>query len=177
MRTEIRLSGSGGQGLITAGIILARAAAIYDGRYAVQSQSYGPEARGGASKAEVIISDDPINYPKVRAPQVLIALTQEALSKYLHDVRNDAVVIVDSMMVKEPPKGQYKVYSMPIIMSASDAMGTAVSANIITLSVLNTICPLVSGKALQESVRATFPKAVETNMKALEIGVQLASQK
>ena len=92
-RFEIRLSGSGGQGMITAGIILANAAAIYENKNSVQSQSYGPEARGGASKAEVIISSDEINYPKVTSPDFLVALTQEAYDKYSKDIKDDCLII------------------------------------------------------------------------------------
>ena len=101
MRYDIRFSGSGGQGIITAGILLAQAAAIKGGKNAVQSQSYGPEARGGASKAEVIISDDEINYPKIVSPDIVISLTQEAYNKYAVDLKDDAVVIVDTTMVHE----------------------------------------------------------------------------
>ena len=85
MKQELRLSGTGGQGLITAGIILAEAA-LLDGKLAIQSQSYGPEARGGASKAEVIISDEAIHFPKVTDPNLLLAMSQEAATKYSHDL-------------------------------------------------------------------------------------------
>ncbi len=86
-RYEIRFSGAGGQGLILAGVIMAEAASIYEGIQAVQSQSYGPEARGGASKSEVIISDGPIDYPKATIVDALLALTQEACDKYSHDLK------------------------------------------------------------------------------------------
>ena len=94
-RFEIRLSGSGGQGLILAGIILAEAA-ILDGKNAVQSQSYGPEARGGASRAEVIISNANIDYPKITNTDVLLSLTEEALLKYKYDLRDTGIIILDS---------------------------------------------------------------------------------
>ena len=87
MKQELRLSGTGGQGLITAGIILAEAA-LLDGKLAIQSQSYGPEARGGASKAEVIISDEAIHFPKVTDPNLLLAMSQEAATKYSHDLQS-----------------------------------------------------------------------------------------
>ena len=178
MRHEIRLSGSGGQGLITAGIILARAAALYDGKNAVQSQSYGPEARGGASKAEVIISDAEINYPKVQAPDILIALTQEALNKYIKDTRSDAVVIVDSLLVKTPPQGAFRFFSFPILQTAADSVGSVMTANVLTLGVLNRICPLVSDEALVKAVTSVFsPKTADMNIKALKEGAGLAAGK
>jgi 2-oxoglutarate ferredoxin oxidoreductase subunit gamma len=176
MKQEIRLSGSGGQGLITAGIILAKAAALYDGKNAVQSQSYGPEARGGASKAEVIISDTEINYPKVQSPDLLLALTQESLNKYIHDVKDDAIVIIDSMLVKTPPVGNYKIYNMPVIMSATDVLGSTLSANILALGIVNSVYKLVSQEALERTVAESLPRAVELNMKALKYGAELAQK-
>lgn len=174
-RHEIRLSGSGGQGMITAGIILASAASLYEGKTSVQSQSYGPEARGGASKAEVIISTEEINYPKVMAPDVLVALTQEAADKYVHDLKDNGILIVDSMMVKNPPKGKFKVYEMPIIVSAAEKAGKALVANMVTLSALNTICKLVTPEALEKAVLAMVPKGTEDlNKKALSVGKELA---
>ncbi|MDR0453475.1 MAG: 2-oxoacid:acceptor oxidoreductase family protein [Deferribacteraceae bacterium] len=174
MKHEIRLSGSGGQGLITAGIILARAAALFDGKNAVQTQSYGPEARGGASKAEVIISDAEINYPKVRTPDVLVALTQESLNKYIKDVKSNAVIIVDSMLVKKPPQGEFRVYTLPIIHTASDIVGSILTANIVTLGVLNKIYPLVTDDALIKTVTEMFSsKSADMNIKALKEGARL----
>jgi 2-oxoglutarate ferredoxin oxidoreductase subunit gamma len=94
-RKEFRLSGSGGQGLILAGKILAEAAAIYDGKNATQSQSYGPEARGGSSRSEIIVSDEEIDYPKAVNIDLLLAFTQEACDKYKKDVKDDGIVLVD----------------------------------------------------------------------------------
>ena len=176
MRHEIRLSGSGGQGLITAGIILARAAVLFDGRNAIQTQSYGPEARGGASKSEVIISDREINYPKVRTPDILVALTQEALNKYIKDIKSDAVVIIDSLLVKTAPQGGYRVYSIPVLQTAADRIGSVMTANVVTLGVLNKICSLVSDEALIKAVTSMFSaKVTELNIKALKEGAELAS--
>ena len=175
MKHEIRLSGSGGQGLITAGMILARAAVLYDGKTAVQTQSYGPEARGGASKSEVIISDMEINYPKVQAPDILVALTQEALNKYIKDTRSDAVVIIDSLLVKTPPQGSFRLFTLPILQTAADAVGSVLTANVVTLGVLNKISPLVSDEALVKAVTSMFsPKTADMNIKALREGAGLA---
>ena len=120
MRQEFRLSGTGGQGLILAGIILAEAA-LLDGKLAIQSQSYGPEARGGASKSEVIISDEAIHFPKVTKPgvllamsHVLLAMSQDACDKYSHDLDKDSVLITDSLFVSKVPDFGGKVYELPI---------------------------------------------------------------
>ena len=103
-RYELRFSGAGGQGLITAGIILAEAASIIEGKSAVQSQSYGPEARGGASKSEVIISDGPIDYPKATIVDACLAMTQEAADKYANGIKPGGLLLLDADFVKNEPK-------------------------------------------------------------------------
>ena len=95
MRTEIRICGFGGQGIILAGIILGKAASLFDGNEAVQTQSYGPEARGGASKCEVVIDNKLIEYPKVQSLDVLVAMSNEALIKYIVDLKDNGTLIVD----------------------------------------------------------------------------------
>src|SRR5512138_314017 len=107
-RYEIRFSGAGGQGLILAGVIMAEAASIYDGKQAVQSQSYGPEARGGASKSEVIISEQAIDYPKATVVDALLALTQEAADKYSHDLKKGGMLLIDSDLVQKVPEGEFR---------------------------------------------------------------------
>ena len=97
MRKEIRICGFGGQGIILAGIILAKAASIFDNKESIQTQSYGPEARGGASKCEVIISDKAIEYPKVQSPDILIAMSNKALIKYIVDLKDEGILIVDNL--------------------------------------------------------------------------------
>src|SRR5574337_1061996 len=113
-RYEIRFSGSGGQGMILAGIIMAEAAAIYGDKNAAQSQSYGPESRGGASKAEVIISNQPIDYPKATSIDCMLAMTQEACTKYHKDIKPGGILLVDSEEVKTTPTGDFKLLSFPI---------------------------------------------------------------
>ena len=174
-RSEIRLSGSGGQGMITAGIILAMAASVFEGKKAIQSQSYGPEARGGASKAEVIISDEDIYYPKVMSPDVLVALTQEAAEKYSTDLKDNAILIVDNLMVKNPPKGNFKVIGLDIIVTAAEKVGKAMVANVVTLGAINTLCNFVKPETLEKAVLSRVPKGTEElNKKALSAGAELA---
>ncbi|MCD8491510.1 MAG: 2-oxoacid:acceptor oxidoreductase family protein [Geovibrio sp.] len=174
-RSEIRLSGSGGQGMITAGIILAMAASVYEGKKAIQSQSYGPEARGGASKAEVIISDDAIYYPKVMYPDVVVALTQEAADKYCKDLKDTGLLIVDNLMVKKAPAGKFKVVGLDIIVTAAEKVGKAMVANVVTLGALNTFCNLVDPATLEKAVLSRVPKGTEElNRKALAAGAELA---
>ncbi|SDF15980.1 2-oxoacid:acceptor oxidoreductase family protein [Sporomusa acidovorans] len=168
---EFRLSGSGGQGLILAGIILAEAA-IGDGKEAVQSQSYGPEARGGSSKSEVIISDSAIYYPKVENPDFLLAMTQEALDKYSGDLKADGVLVVDSTFVKEVPERFQKVHAVPITRLAKEQLGRDLFANIIALGIVAKITKAVSLAALEQAVLARVPKGTEQkNKQALELGI------
>lgn len=167
--TEIRLSGSGGQGLLLCGIVLAEAA-IIDGKNAVQTQSYGPEARGGASKSEVIISDGGIYYPKVRKPDIFLALTQEAYDKYVNSISEDGIVIADQSVKLSDVKCKGK-YSLPILKTASEVVGKAMVANIVALGTINQITKLVSPDALEEAVLNRVPKGTEElNRKALKTG-------
>ena len=167
--TEIRLSGSGGQGLLLCGIILAEAA-ILDGKNAVQTQSYGPEARGGASKSEVIISDGDIYYPKVRKPDIFLALTQEAYDKYVGSVKEDGIIIVDQSVKVSDVKCAC-IHSLPILDTAKNVVGKAMVANIVALGTINRITGLVSPEALENAVLSRVPKGTEDlNRKALEAG-------
>jgi 2-oxoglutarate ferredoxin oxidoreductase subunit gamma len=168
--TQIRLSGSGGQGLILAGIILAEAA-IEDGKEAVQSQSYGPEARGGSSKSEVIISQSRINYPKLEAPDTVLAMTQEALNKYMVDLKKDGMLVVDSTFVKNYPQDRENTYAVPITKLAREKCGREIFANIIALGIIAKLTNSVTFAALEKAVLARVPKGTEEKNKlALETG-------
>ncbi len=170
---EMRLSGSGGQGLILGGIILAESA-LNDGKNAVQSQSYGPEARGGASKAEVIISDNNINYPKVRDCDMLLSLTQIACDKYIDSLKKDGVLIIDNS-VAAPERDDIKIYSLPIIEIATEKIGKPMVANIVALAVINQITKITSNESLEKAVLKRVPRGTEEiNINALKEGYKLA---
>lgn len=172
---EIRFSGSGGQGLITAGVIFAEAAAIYDQISAVQSQSYGPEARGGASKAEVIISDEKIQFPKATAIDICLALTQEAASKYYKDIKSTGILLVDQDFVLDPPKGEFRVIKLPIIKTAADEIGKAFVANIVATGAITALANKVTYESVEKAVLGRVPKGTEDmNKKALKAGYDLA---
>ena len=174
---EIRLSGAGGQGLILIGKILAEAAAIYDGKNATQSQSYGPEARGGASRSEVIISDEDIDYPKATNIDLLLAMTQEAADKYASDVKEGGAVIVDSGFVHKLPKGNFKVYNYPITQTAKSVIGKKLVANIVALGIIEQISKIISEKAMISAIRARVPKGTEEmNIKAFNEGQKLTKK-
>jgi 2-oxoglutarate ferredoxin oxidoreductase subunit gamma len=173
-RFEIRLSGSGGQGVILAGVILAEAAALWDEKNAVQSQSYGPEARGGASRSEVIISDGDIDYPKATDIDVLLALTQEACERYLGDLKSEGTLIVDSDLVSQVPDGAYRVVRLPIVSTATDELGRPQVANIVSLGSIVELTDVVTKEALTNAVISRVPKGTEDlNRSALEAGYKL----
>lgn len=175
LRYEIRLSGSGGQGIITAGIILAEAAGIHEGRFVCQTQSYGPEARGGASKAEVVISDEEIDYPKAVKPDVLLAMNQKSCDAYLFDLKPAGILIVDSTLVKQLPTT--RAVSLPFTRIAREELGKEFVANIVALGALVTLSRVVSAANLEAAVLGRVPPGTEElNRKALQAGFDAAGQ-
>lgn len=174
MRKELRLSGSGGQGVITAAIILAEAA-VAEGKEAVQSQSYGPEARGGASKSEVIIADDKIFHPHVTVPDLVLAMTQKAADKYYADLNPNGVLVLDDSLVPDTPDFPH-VIRIPITHLAVEECGKSLFANIVALGALVKITGLVKLETVKKAVAHRVPPhTVEQNMKALQVGYDAAS--
>jgi 2-oxoglutarate ferredoxin oxidoreductase subunit gamma len=176
-RTEVRMSGSGGQGVIMGTIILAEAA-YEDGKQVAQCQSYGPEARGGSSKAETIISDSRIHYTKVKYPDLLLSLTQLSFDKYLPDVKDSTIIVVDSSIeVSEETKKAHKVYVLPILDSATEVIKNKMSANIISCGVVNEILHIADWDAVEHAVLNHVPKGTEeSNLNALHYGAKLARE-
>ena len=169
MRKQLRLSGSGGQGVITAAIILAEAA-VAEGKQAVQSQSYGPEARGGASKSEVIIDDEKIFHPHVKSPDYVLAMTQKAADKYYTDLNADGVLILDDDLVPKSPDFK-NIIRVPITKLAVEKAGKALFANIVALGVIAKVTKLVDFETVKKSVANRVPPhTVEQNMLALQLG-------
>lgn len=174
-RTEIRLAGEGGQGMILAGIILAEAAAVFDQKYAIQTQSYGPEARGGASKAEVIIGQEAIDYPEVIDADVLVALSQEACDKYANNLKKTGMLIVDEEKVGRVPVNN--AIRVPITSLAVASTGKAITANVVALGVLVGLTGIVSRQAIEKAVVSRAPKGTEAiNRAALATGFSVADR-
>jgi 2-oxoglutarate ferredoxin oxidoreductase subunit gamma len=174
-RFEVRLSGSGGQGLILAGIILAEAAGVYDGKYVAQTQSYGPEARGGASKAEVVISDEEIDYPMATRPDLLLAMNQSACDAYYYDLKPEGMLVVDSTFVTNTPTT--KAVRIPFTQLARQELGREMVANIVALGALATLTKVVSPEALETAVLSRVPPGTEElNRKALKLGSSKAQE-
>ncbi len=174
-RTEIRLAGEGGQGMILAGIILAEAAAIYDGKMAVQTQSYGPDARGGASKSEVVIAAGEIDHPEVLEADVVVTLSQEAYDKYAAQVKPGSLLIVDEEKVHHVQS--LEAVKIPISRLAFEATGRSITANTVALGALVGLTGVVSRKSIEKAVMARAPRGTEEmNRQALEAGFAAAGK-
>lgn len=173
-RFEMRLAGTGGQGAILAGIILADAA-IREGKTVVQTQSYGPEARGGASRSEIVIADGEIDYPKVIKPVVTLCMSQEACDRYGEQTREGGLLILDSDHVSRAPTTQ--AVHVPLTSRARDVTGRAISANVVGLGLLAGLTGIVSRESLEEAVRARVPQGTaELNLRALAAGYEEAER-
>jgi 2-oxoglutarate ferredoxin oxidoreductase subunit gamma len=175
---NFRLSGSGGHGLITASVILARAG-ILEGHNALQAQVYGAEARGSATKAEVVIKDGDIFYPKLVAPDFLLALTPDGITRFSQDMVPNGLVVYDSVLIpdKEPSdKGPY-YFGIPMWREILAELGSGVAINIVSLGVVVALTEVVSRKSIEDSVHENFKKEYRANnQKALELGYRLAEE-
>ena len=161
--------------MITAGIILAEAAGIHDGKFVCQSQSYGPEARGGASKAEVIISDEEIDYPKAIKPDVLLAMNQKSCDLFYFDLKRRGILIVDAGLVKQLPTTH--AVGIPFTQIARTEVGREMTANIVALAAIAVLTRAVSPSSLKAAVLSRVPPGTEEmNKKALEAGFEAAKQ-
>jgi 2-oxoglutarate ferredoxin oxidoreductase subunit gamma len=171
---EIRLAGTGGQGAILAGILLAEAA-IRDGKNVAQTQSYGPEARGGASRSEVVISNEEIHYPKVIQAHITLCMSQEACDRYGSQMRRDGLLILDSDHVTRAPTT--RAVHVPMSTLAQEATGREIVANVVGLGVLVGLTGIVSREAMEAAVRDRVPRGTEgINLKALAAGFDAAER-
>jgi 2-oxoglutarate ferredoxin oxidoreductase subunit gamma len=175
-RYEIRLSGEGGQGLVLAGAILAEAAGIYGGRHVTYTQSYGPESRGGSCRSDVVVSDEPVDYPICTRLDLLLALTQKACDSYSKQLKEDGLLIVDESRVLSVPSGSFRVCRLPIVQTARVKLAKEVVANMVCVGIVGVLSRLASEEDLRKAVLARVPKGTETiNRRALETGFALAS--
>jgi len=174
-RYEIRLSGSGGQGIILASIILAEAASIFEGYQVSQTQSYGPQARGGRCKAEVVISKKQIDYPKAMQLDMMLAMNQASCDAYCYDFKHNGLLIIDSSLVDQVPTS--RVVALPFTHIANELTGKNLVANIVGLGTLGYLCPLISQESLEKALAARVPKGTKgINRKALLAGIKAAKE-
>jgi 2-oxoglutarate ferredoxin oxidoreductase subunit gamma len=170
-------SGSGGQGVITASIILAEAAVLYEDLNAVQSQSYGAEARGGATRSDVIISDSTIDYPKVIQPNVLICLTQEAYNKFYQIIRPGGLLVTDTRYVKTQKKVDAQQKEIPLFQNVMDKIGKPIVLNICMLGAVIELVNLINPAAIMRVLENRIPlDFLELNRRALDLGLALGKE-
>lgn len=177
MRQEIILSGTGGQGLIVAGAILAEAAGVFEGKEVVQTQSYGIQARGGASQSTVIISDQRILFPEVLTPNILLCLSQEAYERYASSLRQEGLLIIDQNLVNtEKIRPDIKKVAFPFTAEA-EKINRRIAANVIALGALAVVTGVVKPESIAKAIPSRLPERnVETARQALVIGVKLAEE-
>jgi 2-oxoglutarate ferredoxin oxidoreductase subunit gamma len=174
-RYEVRLAGEGGQGMILAGVILAEAAVVHDGLNATQTQSYGPEARGGASRSEVVIARGDIHYPKVMDANFLLCMSQEACDKFYSQVKDDGWILVDSSQVSRMPS--HRALRVPITEIAEATTGRRITASMVGLGLIGGLTNVVSRTALEKAVADRVPSGTEeVNLKALAAGFDEAKR-
>lgn len=176
--TEVRIAGFGGQGVVLAGILLGTAAVLFDGKKAVQTQSYGAETRGGGARSEVILSDteSPV-YPRVTKPDVMVAMSETAIQKFLKDLKPGGTLIIDTDLVKEVPRQDCTIYKVPATTIAVKELGRQIVANIVMVGALVGLTNLVTVQAMEKSIEKTVPKGTtELNLKAFRKGLQIAEK-
>ncbi len=173
MKTEIRIAGTGGMGVVLIGVILGHAAVVYGGLEAVQSQSYGSEARGTSAKSEVIVSNQPISYPKVRSSDYLIAMSQKALDLYLPEAKKGSMLIVDPDLVNTENVSGYEIVEVPA-MKIADELGMRLVSNMVMLGVLVKKSGLFPLESLEKAVADVISsKALEMDIRAIHAGAEL----
>lgn len=176
-RCRMVFSGSGGQGVITATIILAEAAVLYENLNAVQSQSYGAEARGGATRSDVIISDSMIDFPKVIQPNVLVCLTQEAYNKFYQIIRPGGLLITDTRYVNTQKKVDAQQRELPMFQSVMDKIGKPIVFNICMLGAVIEMVDLIAPEAIMKVLQNRIPPDfLDINRQALDLGRELGME-
>lgn len=174
MRREIKISGFGGQGVVLAGYILGKCCAIYSGLEAAMTQAYGPEARGGASSSNIVVSDQPIDYPFVQQADILVALSQEAYTTFRPRAKPDAQVLIDEDLVN--PFEDDRPLKIPATRLA-EQLGRRIVANVVMLGFFTASTGLVGRGAMEETIKSSVKaKFIPLNMQAFEAGYQYAQQ-
>lgn len=184
-RTEIKLAGFGGQGIVLAGFIMGKAISIYDKKNAVLTQSYGPEARGGACSADVVTADGDIDFPEVTVPNISVIMSQEAYSKYGENIKRNGTMLIDEDLVKidfeknitkNNIEKNIKVYSIPSTRFAEE-LGRKIVANIVMLGFVTSVTNIASLEGMKKSLLGSVPKGTEQlNMSALMKGYDYGSE-
>lgn len=177
-RYEVRIGGFGGQGVVTMAVVVGETASLYDKKYVVQTQSYGPEARGGASKSEIVISDEEVDYPKVQAPDVFVVLSRAAYLEYIDGLKENGTLILDEDLVEvegKLPKG-VKVYKIPATRIADKDVGNKQATNVVMLGAFAVITKALSIEGLKARIEERWPRFLKSNLLALELGMKAGEE-
>jgi 2-oxoglutarate ferredoxin oxidoreductase subunit gamma len=180
MLAKVRVTGFGGQGVITAGYILGKAAAIYDNKHSIFTQSYGPEARGSACSAQVKISDEPILYPFIKDQDILVALSQEGFDKHIEHTVKEGIVLYDEDLVElgDKVRKDMKLFPIPTTMLAEKNFDNRIVTNIIMLGFLTATTKVITPEAMEEAVKSVVPSRMqELNVDALHFGINYKREK
>ena len=174
--TEIRIAGFGGQGVILSAIILGKAASIHQGAFATMTQSFGPEARGGACSAQLIVSDSPVLYPYVTQPDILVVMSQEAYTRFVPELKDGGILIVEQDLVRVSDlKGHIKVYSVPATRLAEE-LGKRMVLNSVMVGFFTAVAHLLEADAVRQAVADSVPPSFrDLNLKAFEMGFEYGS--
>lgn len=177
-RYEIRFGGFGGQGIVTMAVVLGEAISLVEKKECVQTQSYGPEARGGATKSELVIDDEEVDYPKVQEPDVFVAMSRAAYLEYIDGLKEDGILIIDEDLVEVEGNlpDTVKVYKIPATRIADIEVGVKQSTNVVMLGALTAITGVVSLEGLKQQIIDRWPRFKETNLKALELGIKAGKE-
>lgn len=174
-RFEIRFSGLGGQGIITLGRVMGQGLALGHGYNVTQTQSYGPEARGGSSRCDLVISSEPISYPKAESLDLLVALSQEACNAYYPYLKPGGALVLESDLVKQPPTNRF--LGLPFTSLARDKVGVAQAMNTVVLGALSHLLPFISQSVMRKSLESSLPAKIRAvNVKAFNLGHRLAKK-
>ncbi len=174
-RFELRLSGLGGQGIITLGKVLGYGLALGHGFYVTQTQSYGPEARGGSSRADLVISNRPISYPKTESLDLLVALSQEACNNYYRNLKPNGVLLVDNSLVKQAPTNLF--HGLPFTTFAAERIGNPMTLNTIVFGAVTHLLPFAEPRLMRKALEENLPaKILQMNIKAFNLGLREAKK-
>ena len=174
-RFELRIAGLGGQGIVTAGVMIGRSASVFGGKNVTLAQSYGPESRGGASKVDVIVSDEKIDYPKVRKPSLVAVMSQEAYRKNIADLDGNTIVVIDPDMVQEDPSNHIaRIYRVPATRIA-DGLGKRIVANMVMVGAIVGLTNMVDTASVEKAISRYTPRGTEQlNVTAFRSGYEFA---
>ncbi len=177
-RYEVRIGGFGGQGVVTMAVVAGETASLYDKKFVVQTQSYGPEARGGASKSEIVISDEEIDFPKVQTPDVFVVLSRAAYLAYIEGLKDDGILIIDEDLVnvESDIPDTVKIYKIPATRIADREVGNKQATNVVMLGAFAVITKVLSIEGLKARIEEKWPRFLKSNMLALELGMKAGEE-